>query len=97
MKTVITDCRREFARLYAKQQIGGTMAFDYAQKLELGDELTGDSTDFHNYASELARADYYEAACEVLRQGTLIYPKGTDLLADYILFVHKCGKHDAAL
>lgn len=97
MKTVITDCRRSFARLYKEQQISGTLsAFEFVKSLENEEGLTGDSNDFHNFTSELARADYYEAACEVLRQGVLMYPQNTDLLADYILYAHKCGKHDVA-
>lgn len=97
MKTVITDCRRNFARLYAEQQISGTLsAFEFAKTLELEEGLTGDGNDFHNFATELARADYYEAACEVLKQGVLVYPNNTDLLADYIVYAHKCGKHEIA-
>ncbi|MEG1660846.1 MAG: hypothetical protein RR304_09835, partial [Bacteroides sp.] len=52
--------------------------------------------DYHNFATELARADYYEAACEILKQGVIVYPKDTDLLADYMMYAHKCGKHDIA-
>lgn len=97
MKTVITDCRRRFAKLYTEQQIDGNLsAFEYVKTLEQEDGLTGDENDFHNFATELARADYYEAACEVLKQGVIAYPTNTDLLADYILYAHKCGKHEVA-
>lgn len=97
MKTVITDCRRRFAKLYAEQQLDGNLsAFEYVKSLEQEDGLTGDENDFHNFATELARADYYEAACEVLKQGVIAYPTNTDLLADYILYAHKCGKHEVA-
>lgn len=97
MKTVITDCRRNFAKLYAEQQMSGKpSAFEFAKTLELDEGLTGDGNDFHNFATELARADYYEAACEVLKQGVLVYPNNADLLADYILYAHKCGRHELA-
>ena len=97
MKTVITDCRRQFAKLYTEQQLSGNLsAFEYVKSLEQEDGLTGDENDFHNFATELARADYYEAACEVLKQGVITYPMNTDLLADYILSAHKCGKHEIA-
>lgn len=97
MKTVITDCRRNFARLYADQQVNGNLsAFEYVKTLEQEEGLTGGKNDFHNFATELARADYYEAACEVLRQGVAVYQNDTDLLADYILYAYKCGKLDIA-
>lgn len=97
MKTVITDCRRSFVKLYSEQQQENSfVAFDYVKTLENEDGLTGDADDFHNFATELARVDYYEAACEVLKQGVLIYPHNTDLLADYVLYAQKCGKHDVA-
>jgi tetratricopeptide (TPR) repeat protein len=97
MKTVITDCRRKFVKLYSEQQQDNTLsAFEFVKTFESEEGLTGDANDFHNFATELARVDYYEAACEVLKQGILMYSTDTDLLADYILYAHKCGKHEVA-
>ena len=97
MKTVVTDCRRTFMNLYSEQQRNNDLsAFEYVKSLESEDGLTGDANDFHNFATELARVDYYEAACEVLKQGVLMYPFDTDLLADFVLYAHKCGKRDIA-
>ena len=55
-------------------------------------EIKGDSNDYHNFASELARQNYYEYAADVVRIGLEIFPEDIDLLSGYIHFSHKAGR-----
>lgn len=59
-------------------------------------ELFGSKAEFHNVASDLARANQYQLACIILESGITSYPNDTDLLADYLSFGIKCGKETRA-
>lgn len=55
-------------------------------------EMPGDADDIHNLSVELASADLYDIACELLEEGLQKFPKNTDLLADYIQYGMSCGQ-----
>lgn len=57
-------------------------------------EIKGDSNDYHNFASELARQNYYEHAADVVYHGLEIFPENIDLLSDSIRFSHKAGRDE---
>jgi len=56
--------------------------------------ITGDSNDYHNMSSELARQDYYEFAADVTQIGLNKFPENIDLLSDYAYYSHKAGRKE---
>lgn len=55
-------------------------------------EIKGDSADYHNLSSELARQNYYECAAEVAKKGFDTFSDNIDLLSDYMLYSRKSGR-----
>lgn len=51
----------------------------------------GDADDFHNFAVDLARNDFDNLACEVLKRGLELFPKNCDLLSDFLQYGMNCG------
>lgn len=60
-------------------------------KMVTDGSLRGDSNDYHNLASELARQDYFAEAAAVLRQGRERHPSNIDILCGIIYFSVKSG------
>lgn len=56
-------------------------------------EIKGDSSDYHNFSSELARNSYYEYAAEIIKKGLEIFKDNIDLLSDFIYYSHKSGRN----
>lgn len=63
------------------------------ERIKSGD-ITGDSADYHNTATELARQNYFELASEVARKGHNTFRDNFDLLSDFIYYSHKGGRTD---
>lgn len=57
--------------------------------------IKGDSDDYHNLASELARNDYYECAADVVDEGLKVFSDDIDLLSDCIYYSRAAGRKDA--
>ena len=60
------------------------------------DDISGDSSDYHNLAAELARGNLYFEACKVLKKGLTYFDNDMDLLADYVEYSAHIGMHDEA-
>ena len=60
-------------------------------------EIKGESADYHNFASILAKKSYYEMAADVTKKGLDIFSDDNDLLSDYTYYSHKAGRRDEAL
>lgn len=66
------------------------------------DSISGDTTDYHNLAAELARGSMYSEACQVLDKGLSIAGQGVesikdaDLLADMIEYATKNCQYEKA-
>lgn len=56
-----------------------------------GEEMSGDSADYHNLAAELARGSMYNEACKVLREGLKLFENDTDIHSDIIEYATKGG------
>lgn len=56
------------------------------------EEIKGDSADYHNCASELARRNYFEFAADITEKGLGIFGEDIDLLSDYTYYSHKAGR-----
>lgn len=54
----------------------------------------GTADDWHNFAVDIARSDLYDLCCDILEKGLELFPKNTDLLADYLQYGISCGKID---
>lgn len=63
------------------------------ERVKRGD-IKGDSTDYHNLSSELARQNYFEFAADVTKKGLDIFGDNIDLLSDYTYYSHKAGRKD---
>ncbi|MGN1155619.1 MAG: hypothetical protein ACI4TK_05545 [Agathobacter sp.] len=61
------------------------------ERVKCGD-IKGDSADYHNLASELARQNYFEFAADVTQKGLDIFDDNIDLLSDYTYYSHKAGR-----
>ena len=59
-----------------------------------GGDIKGDSDDYHNLSSELARQSYFEFAADVTKKGLDIFSDNIDLLSDYTYYSHKAGRKD---
>ena len=55
-------------------------------------EIGGDSADYHNLASELARHDYHGCAADVVNKGLEFFDGDIDLLSDYIYYSRAAGR-----
>lgn len=55
-------------------------------------EIKGDSNDYHNLSSELARQNYFEFASDVTLKGCEFFSDNMDLLSDWIFYSHKAGR-----
>ena len=59
----------------------------------LGQEIhPGTANDWHNFAVEVARSDLYDLTCDILEKSLELFPKNTDLLADYLQYGIACGR-----
>ena len=56
-------------------------------------EIKGDSADYHNLASELARRNYFDFASDVTKKGLQLFSDNIDLLSDFIYYSHKAGRN----
>lgn len=54
----------------------------------------GTADDWHNFAVDIARSDLYDLCCDIIEKGLEIFPKNTDLLADYLQYGISCGRID---
>lgn len=63
------------------------------ERVKHGD-IKGDSDDYHNLASELARRNYFEFAADVTKQGLDIFGENIDLLSDFAFYSHKAGRRE---
>lgn len=63
------------------------------ERVKRGD-IKGDSNDYHNLSSELARQNYFEFAADVTKKGLDIFSDNIDLLSDYTYYSHKSGRKD---
>lgn len=61
------------------------------ERVKCGD-IKGDSNDYHNLSSELARQNYFEFAADVTKKGLDIFSDNIDLLSDCIYYSHKAGR-----
>lgn len=59
-------------------------------------DITGTEVDFHNFATEISRAELNGHACKVLKKGLSIFPNNTDLLADLVQFSKESGDFSIA-
>lgn len=57
-------------------------------------EIKGDSSDYHNLASELARHSYFDFASDVTRIGMKLFSDDIDLLSDFTYYSQKAGRAD---
>ena len=57
-------------------------------------ELPGTADDWHNFAVDIARSDLYDLCCDIIEKGLELFPKNTDLLADYLQYGISCGRID---
>lgn len=57
-------------------------------------DIKGDSSDYHNLASELANQNYFEFASDVTRKGLELFGDNIDLLSDFTYYSHKSGHTD---
>lgn len=55
-------------------------------------EIKGDSADYHNCTSELARQNYFEFAADITEKGLEIFDEDINLLSDYTYYSHKAGR-----
>lgn len=60
-------------------------------------KISGDQSDYHNLAAELARNNLYDDACRVCEVGIACLGGDVDLLADWVNYATKIGKYDEAL
>lgn len=58
-------------------------------------EIKGDSDDYHNMSTELARNGYKDYACKVILTGLKYYPFNVDLLSDTLEYVHTFENADS--
>ncbi len=63
------------------------------ERVKRGD-IKGDSDDYHNLSSELARQNYFEFAADVTKKGLAIFSDNIDLLSDYTYYSHKAGRKE---
>ena len=56
------------------------------------EEIKGDSDDYHNCASVLARQNYFEFAADITEKGLEVFGDDIDLLSDYTYYSHKAGR-----
>ncbi len=61
------------------------------------EKLVGSGDEIHNYSVELARRGEYLLAVKVLKKGLVIFPKNTDLIADFLQYSCYCGEQQEAL
>lgn len=54
----------------------------------------GTADDWHNFAVDIARSDLYDLCCDIIEKGLELFPKNTDLLADYLQYGISCGRID---
>ena len=59
-------------------------------------KLIGSNEDFHNIATAFAGSGQFKEACFVLEKGLELYPKETDLLADYLNYGVRAGELEKA-
>ena len=57
-------------------------------------DIKGDSNDYHNLSSELARQNYFEFAADITQKGLKLFDDNIDLLSDYIYYSHKAGRKE---
>lgn len=57
-------------------------------------DIKGDSKDYHNLSSELARQNYFEFAADITKKGLMLFDDNIDLLSDYTYYSHKAGRKD---
>ena len=62
-------------------------------RVKCGD-IKGDSSDYHNLASELANQNYFEFASDVTKTGLELFDDNIDLLSDFTYYSHKSGRTD---
>lgn len=60
----------------------------------LNDNLTGDTSDWHNFAINFSQRSDYINACRVLDKGIEQHGHDVDLLADYIKYGMRCGEQE---
>ncbi len=63
------------------------------ERVKHGD-IKGDSNDYHNFSSELARNNYFDFAADVTGKGLDVFRDNIDLLSDYTYYSHKAGRKD---
>lgn len=56
--------------------------------------LPGTVDDWHNFAVDIAGNDLYDLCCDIIEKGLELFPKNTDLLADYLQYGISCGRID---
>lgn len=61
------------------------------------EEISGDSSDYHNLSAEIARGSMYIESCKVLKKGLYFFQKDTDLLSDLIEYATKGSMFEDAL
>ncbi len=64
------------------------------ERVKAGD-IKGDSSDYHNLASELASLNYFEFAADVTGKGLDLFGDNIDLLSGYTYYSHKAGRTKA--
>lgn len=56
------------------------------------DSHPGTADDWHNFAVDVAKSDLLDLSCDILDKGLELFPKDTDLLADYLQYGVSCGR-----
>lgn len=85
----------EYPTYRMKQMLGESL--DTQQGSQQEDlKLIGSNEAFHNVATAFAGSGQFKDACLVLEKGLELYPKETDLLADYLNYGVRAGEMDKA-
>ena len=61
------------------------------ERVKTGD-IKGDSNDYHNFAAQLARQNYYDYASDVTQKGLSFFEDDIDLLGDFTYYSHKASR-----
>ena len=94
----VDEAHRFIASLFLE---GSEDSFDKSQRTRIiftlvdrvkNEEIKGDSDDYHNLSSELARHNYYEFAADVTKKGLEFFGDNIDLLSDFTFYSRKAGR-----
>lgn len=94
----ISEAHDFVQKLYSNREADSTNKLSKMRTIDLlverveNEELAGDNTDYHNFASELARHDHFTEAVAVVKKGLEFFNGDMDLKADYIFYSFKAGK-----